>query len=81
MFVSYVEQVSTIDPRNKKLHQSVADGWEAACHAVKSYPAFYQAGIALTPRKCSDRYENGRFQSILADVFYPRSTGLQMSFF
>jgi hypothetical protein len=43
MFVSYVEQVSTIDPRNKKLHQSVADGWEAACHAVKSYPAFYQA--------------------------------------
>jgi hypothetical protein len=57
MFASYVEQVLTVDPRNKKLHKSVYDGWIAVSNAVGSSPAFYQSGITLTRRKCQEKYE------------------------
>jgi hypothetical protein len=56
MFASYVEQVLTVDPRNKKLHKSVYDGRIAVSDAVGSSPAFYQSGITITRRKCQEKY-------------------------
>ena len=54
---SYVEQVLTKDPRNKKVHKSVPIGWQAVCDIVKWRPDFYQEGTNLTARKVQDRYE------------------------